>query len=183
VDKPEFRVFIVLGSETDDKILIESKMTDMLDAVGLYWEVWIASSHRHLRELTEAINLNKRTSQAAKSIFVSAASMSAALPGVMEAILEGGWPVIGIALPSPEFPNAMDALLSMVRMPGRMPVMCAGIGKSGFVNAATIACQLVAFADSDFVGVLERNQRDASEEKPAKIPLRISTRVIPGGGE
>jgi len=172
--KVKFKVFIVLGSETDDKLLAESKMTDVLDSLELPWEVWAASSHRHLDVLVAELHLSKRTSDNAKSIYIAGASMSAALPGVMEAIMLGGWPVIGVALPSPEFPDAMDALLSMVRMPGRMPVAVAGIGKAGFVNAATLAGQLAAFADSDFVTILERIQREAGELKPAKIPLRKS---------
>lgn len=133
-------VTIILGSESDLPILEEAKITELFNTVGVNWSISIASAHRHPDELTEFCRKQK---EAGTLVFVGAAGMAAALPGCISAAIVGTVPVLGVALPSKEFSDAMDAVLAMVRMPSGRPVACCGIGKSGFYNAAITACAIV----------------------------------------
>jgi phosphoribosylcarboxyaminoimidazole (NCAIR) mutase len=76
--------------------------------------------------------------------------------------------VIGVPLPSEEYPDCRDALLSMIRMPSRMPVLVPGIGKSGLVNAAVAACRMVSWARCGREGNVEGRLNKFLDEKTAK---------------
>ncbi len=72
--------------------------------------------------------------------------MAAALPGVIASHARL-CPVIGVALPSEEFKDGLDAMLSIARLPKGIPVAFAGIGKAGLVNAALLVCQILAMSE------------------------------------
>ena len=83
-------VAIILGSESDRKILDESEMTKDLDAVGIAWEISYISAHRNPRDLEDYVGGHAITT------FIAAAGMSAALPGAIAAITKAVVPVIGV---------------------------------------------------------------------------------------
>ncbi len=143
-------VAIVLGSESDRKIVDESGLTDTLDVMGIGWEMSYISAHRN----SEALMGYVLAGSATVDVFIAAAGMSAALPGAITAICGGITPVIGVPLPSTEFPDCQDAMLSMLRMPPGMPVIVPGIGKSGLKNAAIAAAQILAIGSNDTAGKL-----------------------------
>lgn len=109
-----------------------------------------------------------------ETIFIAVAGMAAALAGNIAAIVEGFVPVIGVPLPSSEFPDAMDGLLSMVRMPSGRPVAVCGVGSSGLRNAAIYACQIVALYDAEirarFCSLMNKTN------PPAQIEIMLSER-------
>lgn len=73
--------------------------------------------------------------------------MAAQLPGAVATRFKSrGIIIVGVALPSAEFPDAMDALLSIVRMPPGVPLVCSGIGKAGATNAALSATNVLVLA-------------------------------------
>ena len=79
-------------------------------------------------------------------LIIAAAGGAAHLPGVL-----ASWtslPVIGIPVPGGEL-KGIDALLSIVQMPGGVPVACVGIGKGGAVNAALLAAQILGIKYDD----------------------------------
>lgn len=138
-------VAIILGSESDRAIFDESKMAEILGWFEVSYEGSYISAHRNLLELEAYCeDVVRRGAQ----LFIAAASMAAALPGTITAILAAKRiirPVIGVPLPTPEFPDAHDATLSMLRMPPGMPVATCGIGKAGFRNAAVLASDIGAW--------------------------------------
>jgi 5-(carboxyamino)imidazole ribonucleotide mutase len=78
-------------------------------------------------------------------VFIAAAGLSAALPGVVGSLSQK--PVIGLPIPGGAL-NGVDALLSMVQMPGGIPVATVGVGSNGSKNAAILAAQIIALGDA-----------------------------------
>ncbi len=133
------RVGILMGSETDLQVMTET--AKMLERLGIAHELEITSAHRS----------PARTSQYARTavarglkVIIVAAGGAAHLGGVVasETIL----PVIGVPIPSTTL-QGLDSLLSIVQMPGGVPVACTSIGKPGAVNAAVLAAQILATSD------------------------------------
>jgi phosphoribosylaminoimidazole carboxylase PurE protein len=145
-EKMSLDLAIVIGSTTDLPVMEESKMSDVLDRCGISWELSIISADRNPEVLTDYCNQAK---QSGVRVFIAGAGMAARLPGAIAAQLKYLLPVIGVALPSEEFPNALDALLSITRTPSGCPVIFAGIGKTGFRNAAIIAAQIIANGEDE----------------------------------
>ena len=133
-------VAFIIGSETDLPAVEESKMFEVWDRCGVNWNLDIISADRNPGVLKD------RCDQLLKEgvkVWVAAAGMAARLPGSIAAHTKYLLPVIGLALPSPEFPDALDSTLSIVRPPAGCPVIFAGIGKAGLRNAAIIAIQIL----------------------------------------
>lgn len=123
-------VLILLGSKSD--LPIAEKATKVLKDLGIPHEVRVASAHRTPQHLEELV----RTKGA--KVFIGIAGVAAALPGVIAAMTTR--PVIGVpvggAVP-------FDSLLSIVQMPGGVPVGTFAIGPAGAVNAGLMAASIV----------------------------------------
>lgn len=134
------QVVVILGSRSDLKRFEESGFCLVLDEIAVTYEVSIISAHRNPDELTEYCR-NRELGGAL--VFVGIAGMAAALPGAIAALVITR-PVIGVPLPSEGFPDGMDALLAMYRMPPGKPVAVCSLA-----NAALLACQMVALSDRE----------------------------------
>jgi 5-(carboxyamino)imidazole ribonucleotide mutase len=86
-------------------------------------------------------------------VFIAAAGLSAALPGVISS--HSLKPVIGIPVPGGPLAG-VDALLSIVQMPGGIPVAAVGVGSHGPKNAAVLAAAILALSDGAVRAKLER---------------------------
>lgn len=164
-------VNVVLGSSNDRRFLDKSKLAEIFTFTGVPWELDYISAHRNPATLYNHIVSQKMGSY---KIFIAATGMNAALPGSISAVLYDMVPipvcqVYGVALPSEEFPNAMDALLAIVRNPPGVPVSCTGIGAVGLTNAAISACQLVA-SYNETIG-LSLNKYLISNRKPPQLDV------------
>lgn len=129
------KVGIVMGSKTDRDIV--KPAIDMLEQLGIDYEVSIISSHRNPEKLRE---YGLKAEERGVEVIIAAAGGAAHLPGIL-----ASWttvPVIGIPLPTSEL-KGVDALLSIAQMPAGVPVACVGIGKSGAKNAALLAAQIL----------------------------------------
>jgi 5-(carboxyamino)imidazole ribonucleotide mutase len=129
-------VGIIMGSDSDLPLMQEA--FSILDSFAIVFEVHISSAHR-----TPA-----RTAQYAKTardrgieVIIAGAGGAAHLAGVIAA--ETTLPVIGVPINSSPL-NGLDALLSMVQMPGGIPVATMAIGKAGAKNAALLAAQILS---------------------------------------
>ncbi len=129
------KVGIVMGSKTDRDIV--KPAMDMLERLGIDYEVSIISSHRNPEKLRE---YGLKAEERGVEVIIAAAGGAAHLPGIL-----ASWttlPVIGVPLPTSEL-KGIDALLSIAQMPAGVPVACVGIGKSGSGNAALLAAQIL----------------------------------------
>lgn len=150
------RVMILMGSESD--LTTMNSTTGMLDELGVGYEVYIASAHR-TPEFVRELVLNA-PSRGIK-VIIAAAGYAAHLAGVVAA--NTTLPVIGVPLDSSSL-QGIDALLSTVQMPGGVPVASMGIGKSGAVNAALFAAEILALSDEKLANMLETH-REAQCQK------------------
>jgi len=134
-------VAIIMGSKSDEAHLAPT--TALLDRFGISWEMKALSAHRQGERLHGYV---REAQSEGVRIFITAAGLSAALPGVVGSITE--LPVIGVPIPAGAL-QGVDAMLSMVQMPGGIPVATVGVGSHGAKNAAVLAAQILALSDKD----------------------------------
>lgn len=135
------KVGILMGSDSDwPKI---KAVGDALDEFGVGWEANVMSAHR----TPDAVA--KYAAEAAGrglKVLICAAGGAAHLGGVVAA--HSTLPVIGLPVPTPEL-GGLDSLLSIVQMPGDVPVASVAVGMGGPRNAGLFAVQILATADAD----------------------------------
>jgi 5-(carboxyamino)imidazole ribonucleotide mutase len=137
--KENIIVAVVMGSASDKPIMAEC--TQHLDYFGIPFKEYIFSAHRTPDATAE---FAKEAQDKGIKIIIAGAGMAAHLPGVIAAhtIL----PVIGVPLSGSEL-KGVDALYSMVQMPSGVPVATVAIGKTGAINAAVLAAEILGITD------------------------------------
>jgi 5-(carboxyamino)imidazole ribonucleotide mutase len=146
-------VAILMGSESDAELM--KKAESQLDAFGVSYESNVISAHRKPEKLVSYI---RDADARGAAVFICAAGLAAALPGVTAAHTTK--PVIGVPVESGSL-RGMDALLSIVQMPPRVPVACVAV--NGAQNAALLAVQILATADAGLAGKLSEFKRELAE--------------------
>lgn len=125
-------VTVIIGSENDKPLL--QPLEDTLNSLKINFSIHVYSAHRNLNELLDFLKSNKT------QIYIAAAGLSAALPGVVASQVKE--PVIGVPLVVGEL-KGLDALLSILQMPKGVPVATMGIGKQGLINAGLLAGKIL----------------------------------------
>lgn len=133
-------VGIVMGSDSDWPVLSAAAVT--LKDFGIPYEARVLSAHRTPDEA-----LDYAASAAARGIkvLIGAAGAAAHLAGVLAA--KTTLPVLAVPMPS-KYLQGLDSLLSMVQMPGGIPVATFAIGEAGATNAALFAASILALEDA-----------------------------------
>jgi len=128
-------VLILVGSESDRKHA--ETAAAVLGELGLTSSIEVASAHR------DPERLDRLVKQSDAKVFIGIAGLSAALPGVIAS--KTTKPVIGV--PVNVKLDGLDALLSMMQMPGGVPVATVGIDNAK--NAALLAAEIIALQDAE----------------------------------
>lgn len=161
------KVGIIMGSDSDLPII--KKATDMLESLGIPFEVHIYSAHRTPVEARDfSVNARKNGFGA----IIAAAGMAAHLAGAIAA--NTTIPVIGIPCKSSNL-DGIDALLSTVQMPTGIPVATVAI--NGGANAALLAAQIIAVEDKELAEKLDAKRKSDAEkvlEKDAAIAAQFN---------
>jgi 5-(carboxyamino)imidazole ribonucleotide mutase len=145
-------VGVVMGSASDWDTM--EHCAEQLRAFSVPFETRVLSAHRTPSELSSWIgDVEARGAR----VFIAAAGMAAALPGVVAA--QTMRPVLGVPMES-KLVGGLDSLLSMVQMPGGIPVGVLAVGKAGAVNAAILATQVLGLSHPGFDEAV-RKQREA----------------------
>lgn len=148
-------VGVIMGSSSDWETMKHACST--LEELGIDYEKQVVSAHR-------TPDLMARYSHDAASrglrIIIAGAGGAAHLPGMVSAMTS--LPVIGVPIQSRAL-SGMDSLLSIVQMPGGVPVATMAIGRSGAINAALFAARMLATTDDELAGRLERHRLDSEE--------------------
>jgi len=153
-------VGIIMGSQSDWEVMSEAAGT--LEELDVPFEVRVLSAHRTPDALFEyAASAEGRGLQ----VIIAAAGGAAHLAGVTAS--KTVLPVLGVPMESKSL-SGLDSLLSMVQMPAGVPVGCLAIGKSGAVNAALLAAQILGCKDEIFREAY-RKYRKAQAEKVLAI--------------
>lgn len=132
-------VGILMGSDSDwDKI---KNATLALDEFDVGWEIHVMSAHRTPEQV---LAYAESAAERGLKVIVAAAGGAAHLAGVVAS--HTCLPVIGIPVKT-EFMGGLDSLLSVVQMPGDVPVATVGVGSGGARNAGILAAQIIALTD------------------------------------
>lgn len=149
-------VGVVMGSASDWETM--QHCAEQLRSLGVPFETRVLSAHRTPEELSTWI---RDAESRGVEVFIAAAGMAAALPGVVAA--QTTLPVLGVPMES-KLLGGLDSLLSMVQMPGGVPVGVLAVGKAGAVNAAILATQVLAGSRPDLREAVAK-QRAAQAEQ------------------
>ena len=148
-------VLILTGSKNDLGDIDGAVQT--LKKFGISYELHISSAHRTLKRTVELVESAEKKDA---KVIIAAAGMSAHLPGVIAAMTI--LPVIGVPLNASAL-NGLDSLMSIVQMPGGIPVATMAIGKSGCVNAALLAVSILALSDAALTKKLKQYRKEMAD--------------------
>ena len=154
-------VGIIMGSDSDLPVMKQA--AEVLDELGVSYEVTIVSAHRTPDRMVayarEAAGRNVR-------VIIAGAGGAAHLPGMVAAMTD--LPVIGVPVRSSNL-QGLDSLLSIVQMPGGVPVATVAI--NGAKNAGILAVKILALSDSELAEKV-RNYRTTMEQQ-VKEKIRV----------
>jgi len=129
-------VAIVMGSRSDWSTM--QRAAELLDALDVPYEVQVVSAHRTPARMQEfATSAEERGIE----VIIAGAGGAAHLPGMVAA--NTVLPVLGVPVTSKAL-NGLDSLLSIVQMPGGVPVGTLAIGEPGALNAGVLAAAIVS---------------------------------------
>lgn len=149
-------VGVIMGSKSDWETMKHA--CDILDELQVPYEKKVVSAHRTPDLMfTYAEEARER----GLKVIIAGAGGAAHLPGMVAA--KTTLPVIGVPVQSKAL-NGLDSLLSIVQMPGGVPVATVAIGKAGAANAGLLAAQVLATQDNELAIRLEQ-RRAAIREK------------------
>jgi len=132
-------VAIIMGSRSDWPTM--KAAADSLDALGVGWEAKVVSAHRTPERMYA---FAKGARAAGVKVIIAGAGGAAHLPGMTASMTD--LPVLGVPVQSRAL-NGMDSLLSIVQMPGGIPVGTLAIGEAGARNAGLLAARILSLSD------------------------------------
>src|SRR6056300_777578 len=135
------QVGIIMGSQSDWYIM--KNASDVLNELGVAHECKIVSAHRTPDRLYDYARSAK---ERGLQVIIAGAGGAAHLPGMAASMTP--LPVLGVPIESKAL-KGMDSLLSIVQMPGGVPVGTLAIGQAGAKNAGLMAASIVALLDDD----------------------------------
>ncbi len=150
-----------MGSRSDWETMRHA--ADTLDALGIAYETRVVSAHRTPDRL---VSYARGATDRGLHVIIAGAGGAAHLPGMVAAMTRV--PVLGVPVQSSAL-SGLDSLLSIVQMPGGVPVGTLAIGKAGAINAALLAAGILANNDLAVAGRLDAwraMQTEAVAESP-----------------
>ena len=152
------KVGIVMGSDSDMPVM--AKAADILEELGIEYEMTIISAHR---EPDVFFEYAKSAEEKGFKVIIAGAGMAAHLPGMCAAIFP--MPVIGIPMYTTSL-GGRDSLYSIVQMPSGIPVATVAI--NGGANAGLLAAKILATSDEALLGRLKEYSKKLKEQVEAK---------------
>lgn len=152
------QVGIVMGSDSDMPVM--AKAADVLEELGISYEMTIISAHREPDVFYEYAG---GAEEKGFKVIIAGAGMAAHLPGMCAAIFP--MPVIGVPMHTTSL-GGRDSLYSIVQMPSGIPVATVAIG--GGANAGLLAARILATSDNALLDRLKTYSRRMKEEVQRK---------------
>src|SRR5574344_837834 len=156
------QVGIVMGSDSDMPVM--AKAADILEELGISFEMKIISAHR---EPDVFFEYAKSAEEKGIKVIIAGAGMAAHLPGMCAALFP--MPVIGIPMHTKSL-GGRDSLYSIVQMPSGIPVATVAI--DGGKNAGILAAKILAVSDGKLLEKLKaytKDMKEAVEKKDARL--------------
>lgn len=139
VNHPQPRVGVIMGSTSDWETMRHA--SEILGRLGVAHETRVVSAHR---TPTRMYDYAQAAAGRGLKVLIAGAGGAAALPGMVASLT--ALPVLGVPVESHAL-KGMDSLLSIVQMPGGIPVGTLAIGKAGAINAGLLAAAILALED------------------------------------
>ena len=158
------KVGIVMGSDSDMPIMAQA--AEVLEQFGIDFEMTIISAHR---EPDTFFEYAKSAESKGMKVIIAGAGGAAHLPGMIAA--QTTLPVIGVPVRSHAL-SGWDSLLSIVQMPGGIPVATTAVGNSGATNAGLLAVQMLSAFEPELADKLE-DYRNELKEKVAESNAQL----------
>ena len=152
------QVGIVMGSDSDMPVM--AKAADILDQLGVSYEMTIISAHR---EPDVFFEYAKTAEEKGFKVIIAGAGMAAHLPGMCAAIFP--MPVIGIPMHTTSL-GGRDSLYSIVQMPSGIPVATVAI--NGGANAGILAAKMLSISDPELLQKVKDYAKELKENVQAK---------------
>ena len=149
-------VSVVMGSTSDWETMKEACL--ILDEFGIAYEKKVVSAHRTPDLM---FTFAEQARAAGTKVIIAGAGGAAHLPGMIAA--KTTLPVIGVPVQSRAL-SGMDSVLSIVQMPGGVPVATVAIGKAGAINAGLLAVQILSIENQDLADRLEKRREDLKQK-------------------
>ena len=150
------RVGVIMGSQSDWETMRHA--CAVLDELGIPHERRVVSAHRTPDFMFEyAESARDRGIQ----VIIAGAGGAAHLPGMVAS--KTTLPVIGVPVQTSAL-GGLDSLLSIVQMPGGVPVATMAIGRAGAVNAGLMAARILAVTDAEIAARLEARQQSIRDQ-------------------
>lgn len=146
----EPKIGVIMGSKSDWETMKHA--CDILDELEVPYEKKVVSAHRTPDFMFEYA---EQAQGRGLEVIIAGAGGAAHLPGMVAA--KTLLPVVGVPVQSKAL-NGMDSLLSIVQMPGGVPVATVSIGKAGATNAGLLAAQFLAVHDQSLMKRLEERR-------------------------
>ena len=145
-------VAVIMGSTSDWETM--KFACESLDELGVAYEKRVVSAHRTPDLM---FDFAEQARGRGIKVIIAGAGGAAHLPGMVAA--KTTLPVIGVPVQS----NGLDSLLSIVQMPGGVPVATTAIGKAGATNAGLLAAQMLSMYDNKVAERLEKKRQQMTE--------------------
>jgi len=161
-------VGVIMGSDSDLPVM--QGAVDVLEEFAVRYEVRIVSAHRTPEAM---VDYARSAADRGLKVIVAGAGGAAHLPGMTASLTP--LPVIGVPVPLPHL-GGLDALLSIVQMPGGIPVATVAVGNAK--NAGLLAVRILATGDDSLRHAMAKYQADlasTSSAKDADVRARFSS--------
>ncbi|MCI2255022.1 5-(carboxyamino)imidazole ribonucleotide mutase [Domibacillus sp. PGB-M46] len=148
-------VGVIMGSTSDWETMKHA--CDVLGELDIPYEKKVVSAHRTPDLMFEYAETAR---ERGIKVIIAGAGGAAHLPGMTAA--KTTLPVIGVPVQSKAL-NGLDSLLSIVQMPGGVPVATTAIGKAGATNAGLLAAQILSIADTGVAARLDKRRKETEK--------------------
>jgi len=150
------KIGVIMGSSSDWETMKHA--CDILDELQVPYEKKVVSAHRTPDLMFEYAELAR---ERGIQVIIAGAGGAAHLPGMVAA--KTTLPVIGVPVQSRAL-NGLDSLLSIVQMPGGVPVATVAIGKAGATNAGLLAAQILSTTDTELATKLDARRETTKQQ-------------------
>jgi len=157
------RVGVIMGSTSDWPTM--KKACEVLEELGVPYEARVVSAHRTPDEM---FRYAEEAEERGLQVIIAGAGGAAHLPGMVAA--KTVLPVIGVPVKTSTL-NGLDSLLSIVQMPGGVPVATVAIGEAGAVNAGLLAVEILGVSDPDLRRKLKERRETIRQKVLAESSL------------